>query len=1600
MSFQPSDLGEIRNLATAIGLINSSGGFQEDWLTKPGDYLSDVLANQAQREAMVAFLDDALGGSERRSDSKGRIWLPIVEGDDPDITFYMVLDESPANFVHIGLGIGIATDTPRSETSLHIPLFKAGKGSQSVTDPVLLGTANGMIAFAFEITVDAAPPAPGAAHLGRIGLGLEVPTGGNATPIFSLTLGGLQLPGAPVPRDLEISLDSLDTLDDAALDLVLGLVQAQAAGLSGPLNALAGLIGLKDGGAIPPLPVAEFATLGPRALALWFDAVLSQAAARTAWFNELAALVGGGASVAAEGVVFNLGPARITLGVRSETGTAGAAIVTPTLAADIVSGSIRAVAALDLVRIDLGSGAATALPKLNLFAHAGRVNGIGSRVLTGDPQVDAIRIGIALDGGRKPIPVLAADGVTIGTNHYDTLDLSTPDAVAETLGTVIGDVVDDLIGQLGPIGSALSVLFGLAPPPSAPAVPTIDLAAFLANPLATVGGHWRTLLHDHAAAIPDLLDSLRSLIADAGAAIPPIAGGGTKADPWRMPLVGPAALHFYSESAGDLLHIGFNAGYSVDTLGQRCTVVQSSLTVWLATINLATGSLVLAAAIEARLTARARGDTRARFTAGPITLSADHIGLAATWSPASGLEIAALAPNPAAEFGGQPIPIALPTFDADGTPDLDEAGWDAVQRLLGLLGSQSPLPALRDLVDALGWVPDGRNLADDPALSLRPQLRLADLVAGPAAALQAWVKALLLEKSGPLETALLVLVRQLTGTVEDLGRFGGFGRPDSPYHLPLFGEGLLPELAYWIEPLGPARPVLTNVPDALRDWRPGIAGLDGTALAAALFDESAMANALATLVAGRADLAAGLAALTERWINTDGRIVPPAIDPPGVTVHRLLDTTFDQLRAAIDVDALLGAAPAVRIEIAVVAADAALPWPGAPAGRIIDLRAPGLSPESFALPAAAAGAWFIALGERAAAILPSGDVDGIAGQAARLQRVLAAFNGLGTVALIADSAAGHAARVAAEAVASVTALITVGTPAGPVSFTALDTAPMAEALRVLIALLPAVDPAEPDDPDLAQGRALINALADLLPLGDPGVELRPPAVLPGAPRAGLAVHNVFGTLRLPAIESAMTAVVAAGLSLRAQSRADAILAGGIAGAGAGVSLPISIRADGFAIDGAATLEALGFDLAGGVPAIRTANALRVRVSFARESGWLIGGPDPARGPGPRPEHELRRVEATLIVPLHGDAATSAEIVLIEPKVFGIGRDRWVVSAAGVASAAAEIVTPALPEVRVLLAQFAAQLATATAPAIVAIRQAFGSLGLLDASGGWVADGIDHLLNEPAARISAALTDAARRAQLQAAISSLLSGVPGLTVDLAARTLILSLSGTPGTFGMKPWTLLFTIAPGTAPQLDLMLEAAGDSPEGGLAVHLSAVPFAVTLERHHPGQATPEVMPIWPNPDAGRLLGAIARLAPAELARLGLEYLRELDETVRPVIDAAYDALGLLGPADLEGARGVRLPLALIENPIGWLGHAGALGGTGGFDPTKIIALLDAFKPILGVAGGPGEWNLANGFVLRADSVSGVARIGLQIDSSGLAPVAGAAGRLVISGSVA
>ena len=207
----------------------------------------------------------------------------------------------------------------------------------------------------------------------RVSLTARVPTGGTAAPTLGVSLKGLVLPGADQPRDLTISLDDLAALEQSFLELVIGLVQAQVSAIgNGPLASLAGLLGLREGGAVPPLPVPDLLDQGITALTTWFEGVISGDGTRAAWLAELAALVGGASD--AEAVTFDLGPARLRVGARVTAGSGGHPIIVPFLSAEIgaPNGDAIASASADLVSIDLGQQVAVALPSCSVAATFGR----------------------------------------------------------------------------------------------------------------------------------------------------------------------------------------------------------------------------------------------------------------------------------------------------------------------------------------------------------------------------------------------------------------------------------------------------------------------------------------------------------------------------------------------------------------------------------------------------------------------------------------------------------------------------------------------------------------------------------------------------------------------------------------------------------------------------------------------------------------------------------------------------------------------------------------------------------------------------------------------------------------------------------------------------------------------------------------------------------------------------------------------------------------------------------------------------------------------------------------------------------------------------
>ena len=92
MSASAINLGEIEDLARALGLLDNNGDIRSDWLSRPGDYLSTVVADDTQRGALIKFVDQILDEPTAESDPDGLIWMQIAQNSSPKVTVYLVLD--------------------------------------------------------------------------------------------------------------------------------------------------------------------------------------------------------------------------------------------------------------------------------------------------------------------------------------------------------------------------------------------------------------------------------------------------------------------------------------------------------------------------------------------------------------------------------------------------------------------------------------------------------------------------------------------------------------------------------------------------------------------------------------------------------------------------------------------------------------------------------------------------------------------------------------------------------------------------------------------------------------------------------------------------------------------------------------------------------------------------------------------------------------------------------------------------------------------------------------------------------------------------------------------------------------------------------------------------------------------------------------------------------------------------------------------------------------------------------------------------------------------------------------------------------------------
>src|SRR4051794_15100235 len=119
------DLGEIGDLATALGLLDGAGQPNGAWFSAPASTMRSCISNPDQRAALLRFLDEVIGGDTATTDARGRTWLPIVEHTAPDVTVSIVVDAAPTNLVILGVGATLTSSTgasPGFDVRVHIPV--------------------------------------------------------------------------------------------------------------------------------------------------------------------------------------------------------------------------------------------------------------------------------------------------------------------------------------------------------------------------------------------------------------------------------------------------------------------------------------------------------------------------------------------------------------------------------------------------------------------------------------------------------------------------------------------------------------------------------------------------------------------------------------------------------------------------------------------------------------------------------------------------------------------------------------------------------------------------------------------------------------------------------------------------------------------------------------------------------------------------------------------------------------------------------------------------------------------------------------------------------------------------------------------------------------------------------------------------------------------------------------------------------------------------------------------------------------------------------------------------------------------------------------
>ena len=1653
---------ELVSLGVILGVLTPSNGtgpqLNTEWFTDPIGQTSGVLTDPARRDELVEIAEDLLGTVIEdidlpNVDPEKENWIPIVKtGSGPTSAgLFVVIDtRSGTPVVSLGARGAVEHASLTASLTLRVPMIEVSDDGLHI----LVGSDRGAIEVAVNVTVPDLG-VPGVVTLDGVSFSATLPTATGTDPTTSVVLKNLQLPGDPAPVDMPLG-DFIDDLDATALEILIALLRSQT-DLADEVEDLLALIGLDPASPIPELPIAEYVEHGTVALREWLAEVVDQALDE--WMQRLADFLGIGDVT---GVGTPADPFRIciddppvhaclNLVVTTDPAT-GATTLKPgaTLRIEAPAGStVGGGLAGDITFATLvlsHSLTVASGPALRAYAELGDGDLVDTTVDGFDIEVGMLRAGIEFTAGGTLVPTVEAVDVTIGSDEYPVLDLTSVDAVTEAASGALDDVVDQLLDSLGvddiKEAEAIAVLAGLRPPDSAPAdwPDTVGLTAFFSDPIGAIGCYHTAVLE-----VPGRWSLLAGEIGVllGGAGPPPVAGSGTAEDPWSVtlfdnvgdgdPVEGSARMTAWSDPAGTgtgpTLHIALE-------------VIPAMADVDGATLSVSYRSEILRVALPPP--DRCPGPVQTTWApassallrlepldidADPIRISADFVELGGSSERGRGFEPTARADNLAFTIDGTDFDLGDLSFgDLFDLDDFGDLPWEGIQIVVADWLSGFDVDFLARLAKLFGWFSGdggGFNLPQLPDLDLDfpdfPALDLGALLVDPLSAVLDWLKGLFGNGGGlPGFPAVFAGLGELLADVA--ARVTGNGTYDDPWVLPLGASGA--DILVWADPDGPSLGGLDDIVDHLLPDDIFGASLPDIDQVLGLLDRAAGLIPELRERLGSADLPAALATLRDR-LEGDGLVTSADQQPAGWTVTEMAPTAHLLEPETFTMPAGTGAVQKIRRIFVTSAVPGVSAWPDEDAATVVDLTEPGIRPESIDLSHVTAGdGWVVRLPTEADAVVPDEpEVSGFDRLVARLTRAVDHIHSIvgGNLALIGHSTAGQVARVMAsrpQTETNIAHLITVGTPHGGSTFEFLDRVETGEALRTLQRLRGMLDEATADLPELQPLTRVLDTIDTALDPyieGEGGISEFVPfpvddfLVPPTYPDVGTGTtaHAVVGKVAPEDLDRAIVALIQ-----RVIESAIGLLPSGAAVTHLGVGLRTRLITPDVTPGVLSTAFDTRLDLhrvrlaAGESP--RIVPLLTSSLELRRNGGWLVGGPDPSQPTGTPRDPRVRWLEANLVADPSSLDDADLEIVLHDAAVFGTHKERWVIDSGAVDDTADTL----LPEARILLGEAGAQLVDLAADsAISRLAEVLEALGLAELDTGevaLVADAVERFLADPISEARSRLST--HEEDIRSAVESWI-GVPiepdglaiplgdGISLEADLQGLTVRLSGfevgglitITGSVGLaRDGTVDYELAVGSneapGPLGSVVLEVEGESgadPRIELSGANSAdLPTALDLP-----------LAILPPADVPRLIEFALHRLVGEIARRLLEHLR----TALPA-DRAAGLDGVLGLVGMVRSGGrVRNPAALLERPLDWFAVPDTLGaptslpsspaGLVEFDRDRIRALLTSLAGLFGVAGPPGVLPLPWGLSAAVEGASGG---GISVSIGWATPVAGPA----------